>query len=82
MENINFQPVFDYIDQKVDELKTDLKNELASKSDVNNIQISLDGYAKQSKDYYQEVTVLIAKVNRMEQWIQRVAEKVGVEYKV
>jgi hypothetical protein len=78
MTDINFQPVFDYIDQKVVELKEDL----ASKEGVRNLQVSLDAYAKQSKDYYQEVTVLIAKVNRMEEWIRHASVKLELEYKV
>jgi hypothetical protein len=78
METINFQPGFDYIDQKTIELK----EELASKEDIKKLQISLDTYAKQSKDYYQEVTVLVAKVSRMENWIRQASTKLGIEYQV
>ena len=64
---------------ELDNIKTFLRKELPtkremeegfaglpSKADFNLLQTSVDAYAKQSKDYYQEVTVLVAKVNRME----------------
>ncbi len=66
-------------------LKLDLKemeDRLPSKEDFNKLVTSVDSYAKQSKDYYQEVTVLVAKVSRMETWIKVAATKLGVEYKV
>ncbi len=73
----NFQPIFDYID----ETKKEILSQVSNKSDIKKLQNSLDAYAKQTKDYYQEVTVVVAKVSRMEAWIQKVANKVGVEYK-
>jgi hypothetical protein len=57
-----------------------LRKELASKKDLDLLRNAVDAYAKQSKDYYQEVTVLVAKVQRMEAWIQQAAVKLGVEY--
>jgi hypothetical protein len=41
---------------------------------------SIDAYAKIARDYFQEVTVMGARVSRMESWIQAAA-KLGVEYK-
>ena len=73
-----FQPIFDYID----ETKKEILAQVASKKDIKKLQDSVDAYAKQTRDYYQEVTIVVAKVNRMEAWIQRVASKVGVEYEV
>lgn len=73
-----FQPIFDYID----ETKKEILAQVATKESIKKLQDSVDVYAKQTKDYYQEVTIVIAKVNRMEAWIQTVANKVGVEYKV
>jgi len=47
------------------------------------LQASVDAYAKQSKDYYQEVTVVIVKVNRIERFLTEVvAPKLGVRYDV
>ncbi len=51
------------------------------RTDFRSLQTSVDAYAKQAKDYYQEVTVLMAKVNRMENWLKdTVAPKLGVHY--
>jgi len=41
---------------------------------------AVDAYAKKADAYYQEMTVLLHKVQRMEEWIRRAAEKVGINY--
>lgn len=41
---------------------------------------AVDAYAKKADTYYQEMTVLLHKVQRMEEWIRRAAEKVGINY--
>jgi len=51
------------------------------RGDFRTLQTSVDGYTKLADTYYKEVIVLISKVTRMEEWIQAVARKVGVEYK-
>ena len=56
--------------------------ELPTKQDFNLLQVSVDAYAKQSKDYYQEVTVVVAKVNRIEAWIKEASPKLGIKYQV
>lgn len=78
MPKKDFQPIFDYIDQS----KKEILAQVAGKKELANLQNSLDAYAKQTKDYYQEVTVVIAKANRMEMWIKEAAKKIGLEYKV
>ncbi len=45
------------------------------------LQTSVDAYAKQSNDYFQEMVVLNNNYHRLEKWIQQVAEKVGIELK-
>lgn len=45
------------------------------------LQTSVDSYAKRADTYYQEVVVLVHKVQRMEDWIRLVSSKIGVEYK-
>ena len=41
---------------------------------------AVDAYAKKADAYYQEMTALLHKVQRMEEWIRRVADKVGINY--
>jgi hypothetical protein len=64
--------------QEMDERFT----QLPTKEDFNILQTSVDAYAKQSKDYYQEVTVVVAKVSKIEAWIKQAAPKLGIEYKI
>jgi predicted RNase H-like nuclease (RuvC/YqgF family) len=80
MENINFQPVFDYIDDKVDELKSELTEELASKKDIQGLQTSIDNLAKQTLDNSKKVTLLDFKANRLEGWVMQAAEKTEIPY--
>ena len=41
---------------------------------------AVDAYAKKADTYHQEMSVLIHKIHRMEEWIQKVSEKVGIKY--
>ena len=43
------------------------------------LQESVDSYAKKADTYFQEMVVLAHKVERLEKWLQKVAEKVGVK---
>ena len=64
--------------------KEDLKEavkDLSTKKDVNNLINSVDAYMKLGKRYYQKMTVLNLRVDRLEKWIHQVAEKVGIELK-
>jgi hypothetical protein len=60
---------FSGIDQRFDEMA----------KDFNNLQIAVDGYAKKADTYFQEMAALAHKVNRHEQWLKQIAEKVGVK---
>lgn len=62
---------FDRIDQRFDEMG----------QDFNDLQAAVDAYAKRADAYFQEMTMLSAKVDRLERWIQQVAEKTGVQLK-
>lgn len=58
------------------------KNDLGElKHDFNNLQTSIDSYAKKSDTYFQEMLLLANKVDRQEKWIHQLAEKLGVQLK-
>lgn len=59
----------------------DLREELPSRADFAQLQTSVDGIAKRYKETQQEMTVTIGRTKRMEEWIQRAAAKIGVDYK-
>ena len=80
-------------DQRVDNLKKfldenmvtkqelqDLREELPTRADFDQLQTSVDGIAKQFLDYEQERIVGAARASRMEAWIMKAAEKIGLEY--
>ena len=62
------------LDNKIEELKENK----ADKSDINELMSAIDAYAKKADTYFQEMVMLSHKVNRLEKWIQEIAEKVGI----
>jgi hypothetical protein len=80
MENINFQPIFDYIDKSQEDLEIRLKRDLASKEDVRKIQETLDSFAKDNKNFGQDLKVVENKASRLESWVLKAAEKTEIPY--
>jgi hypothetical protein len=62
------------------ELK-DFRDELPTRADYAHLQSSVDGIAKRFKDTDQELQIASARTLRMEAWIKKAANKIGVEYK-
>ena len=59
---------------------TSVHKEIAEvKSNVNTYANAIDAYAKQAETYMQEMLALAHKVDRLEQWIMKVAEATGVK---
>lgn len=56
-------------------------DQLPTREDFNQLQISVDGIAKQFQDQKQEQVIGTARALRMEAWIIKAANKIGVEYK-
>lgn len=69
---------FDEVHENIAELREEF-SEL--KEDFNDLHIAIDGYAKKSDTYFQEMVMLAHKVDRMERWILQLAEKTGVQLK-
>ena len=67
--------------EDLNELK-ELINERPTREDFSKLQESVDNYAKKANDYFQEMTVLSHKVNRHEEWLQSLANKLemNLEY--
>ncbi len=59
----------------------DLREELPSRADFNRLQQTVDGIARQFQDQRQELLVGASRSERIEAWIIKAAEKIGVEYK-
>jgi hypothetical protein len=58
-----------------------LRSEVATKEELRALTQTIDGLVKIVKDYYQEVTIMSARMTRMEAWIQQAARQIGVDYK-
>ncbi len=62
------------------------REEVATKKDLGDLnqkfdvlQNSVDTYAKKADTYFQELAALRSKVNRLEDWITKIAKKVDIE---
>ncbi len=60
---------FTHIDERFNEIKTDF----------NDLQTSVDAYAKKADTYFQEMVMLFHKVDRHEKWFHQIAEKLGLK---
>jgi len=72
----------DYLKGKIDEMDsdiTDLKENKADKTDIDNLLNAVDAYAKKADSYFQEMVMLSHKVDRHEKWLHLVAEKLGIK---
>lgn len=52
---------------------------LTTKDDFNIMMNALDKYAGKADTYFQEMVVLSHKVDKHEQWIHQIAEKLGLK---
>jgi hypothetical protein len=78
-----FKSLRDFLDKNMvtkHELE-ELRADLPTRAEFNQLQTSVDGIAKQFKDENQERIVGGARAARMEAWIVKAAAKIGVEYK-
>lgn len=47
---------------------------------IDRLTNSVDAYAKQANTYYQEMLILSRRIERMEIWIKKVSDKVGIPF--
>ena len=85
----DFSELIEYLDKKFEKINHQfievgaklgtLEENKADKSDINNLMNAIDAYAKKADAYFQEMVMLTHKVDRMEKWIQKIADKVGLK---
>ena len=78
----DFSELIEYLDKKfanIDGQLSDLKENKADKSDMNNLTNAVDSFAKKVSTKSQEETMLTHKVDRHEKWAHRFADKLGVK---
>lgn len=79
MTEINFQPIFDYIDEKVDPLEVKVTSLQTS---FNNLQTTMDKLVKKDKNLDEEKIIANYRVTRLEQWAKPVGEKTQISFEV
>ena len=77
-QDINFKPLFEYLDEQFGEVKSDIAD---VKQGVQVLQTSVDSFAKTYKDNTEEIKVINYRVGKQENWIKQAAPKIGLEYK-
>ena len=67
---------FDRTHTEIKEVKTDVQD---LKKDFVQLQSAVDAYAHKADVYFQELLALSTKVDRLEKWINQIADKVGIK---
>ena len=85
----DYSELVEYLDQKfgkvdqrfieVNEKLGSLEEKQADKEDINNLITAIDSYAKKADTYFQEMVMLAHKVDKLDKWIHRIAERVGIK---
>jgi len=78
MAEDEFTKLFKYMQHEFKMIHDQLE-QTATKDEINRLTNAVDAYAKQSETYMQEMLALGNKVDRLEQWILKVAEATGVK---
>ncbi|HUC79155.1 MAG TPA: hypothetical protein VMQ58_02835 [Candidatus Saccharimonadales bacterium] len=78
MKNDAFTKLFKYMQGEFKKVN-DRLGQTITKEELNQLTNAVDGYAKQSEIYMQEMLALAHKVDRLERWIMKIAESTGVK---
>ncbi len=76
MSEDQFNKLFKYMQKEFKSMHEEISE---VKGDVFRYSNAVDAFAKQSETYMQEMLALGHKVDRLEQWILKVAEATGVK---
>ena len=75
MTDINWKPLFTYLD----DMKAELKADIATVDEkVERVITSVDGLAKMVKDFQEEHIIMRKRLEVLETWAKKVSEKVGI----
>jgi hypothetical protein len=73
---INFQPIFDYLDTRFKEEFENFRLEFRAEFDP--IKISIDNLSREVKETREELQVANHRVDRLEHWAKPVGKKVRI----
>jgi hypothetical protein len=75
MNEINFKPLFEYLDKKFGQVEADIAE---VKSDVRVLKTAVDGLAKLVKDFRDEHIIIHKRLEVLEEWAKQVSKKLGI----
>ena len=78
-QNVNFKPLFDYLDEQFGEVKFNIAD---VKQSIQPLQTSVVSFAKGTKDNADEIKVVNSRITTQENWIKQAGTKIGLEYKL
>ncbi|HET8708980.1 MAG TPA: hypothetical protein VFL85_01730 [Candidatus Saccharimonadales bacterium] len=78
MSEDEFTKLFKYMQSEFKDVKERL-DKTATREELDNLTGAVDAFAKQTETYMQEMLALAHKVDRLENWILKVAEATGVK---
>jgi uncharacterized coiled-coil DUF342 family protein len=80
MSDINFQPIFDYIDQNNQVLEDEIMGKVRTvlQEELGDIKTSITNLSAQVKQYHEEMLVSGHRIDRLEDWAKQVGQKIGV----
>ena len=82
IEMANYQELIEYLDKKF--AQTAAKQEVNARFDVVEKRLdvltnAVDNYMRLGESYFQEMVVLSRKVERIEGWVRKIADKIGIK---
>lgn len=78
MSQDEFSKLFSYVEKRFDEMESRL-DKVATKEDVKHLRDTVIDFAERLDTYSQEMAAMQHKIDRLEKYIQIIAEKAGVD---
>ena len=72
----DFSELIEYLDGKFKKIEDRFDDQ---RKDFNDLQTSVDTYAHKADSYFQEMTMLVHKADRLERWVKQIADKIGMK---
>lgn len=80
MKKIDFQPIFDYIDENSKRLREDLMSEVRSeiRKEIGEVKTAIANLTSDVQSLTEEMIVSNRRIRRLEGWAEPVGKKVGI----
>ncbi len=72
----DFSDLIQYLDSRFNKIEGDF---IDLKKEFNDLQTSVDAYAKKADKFFEELVMLSHKVDRHEKWLLQIADKLGIK---